>query len=635
VGGEGCFRLVPQSLWLGLLSGVGDIGGSGSTGNLTNPAALRTVACAALRGGSGTRMAPAGTAKAEAEAEAEGEAKTGAAIAVAGAAATAALAPFGAGPLEMHLPAGAAGSLALAFAPAAPGLEERAFVLVCDNGTVQHYTLRGRGTDVDVRLQEEDGRPLLAGEGASQGGGSALPLWMGEVVPGVAAARTFCVHNATPLPLPFRWEVARLPVEGGGGNRDENTHNGNYAGGGRDGNQQGAMGLLEWAAVGMTEPAAVSFSFAPARGMLQPGERLQVAVGFNPAVVGPVAARAQLVVDRGALAQWQGPVPVDAEGDEWGSAKALGALVQAVTSGAAAGLAPGQAAGGAAAGCAGGLSPGQPPVAVQQGDLVVAGLLLQGAGAPAVLELDPPAFKVAGALLPGQRVELPLSLRNPTAAPVEFQFEAPEALAGSRLAVLPSGGTVPPGGDAIITLALQPTAAGELAHTLRCRVRHGAALALPVVACVEEPRVAPGASWCGGLSLGLVRMGQTATCQLNLVNLSPFGSAAWSLEQLLPVDRGSRFGTAAGAGSEGDLPRYGTRGSARSARSTQQLLQLEPASGELPPDGVAIVSVSCSAQVPGRHLLRLRLSSGRGAHEACLEVSVTVVVPEVLLEPCR
>jgi hypothetical protein len=576
-GGGGRFRLVPEALWPPLREQAAASGGSGNIAD---------------GGSSGAGLALARSTALATFGEAGGS----------GADAAGALAPFTAEPAELDLPAGAAASLAVSFTPAGLGEAQAAFLLVCDTCTVRRYVLRGRGTDVDVRLEGEDGAPLLQGSDAA---GPGLPLWMGAVVPGAAAERSFRVRNATQLPLPFRWEVARLPGEGAG------HSNGSGSGCGDTPVAAGHAPGLRWAPLAAGGAAAGGFSLEPSSGVLHPGERLQVTAGFAPAGMGPTAALARLVVNRAASAQWQGVVSPAQEERGAAAAAALAATLRAAP-GASWGDADADADVDADAASSPGAA-GATAEAGQQGGLVVAGLLLQGAGAPAALELDPPVLRVPGALVPGQRVELPLTLRNPTDAPVAFQFDAAEALGGGRLALSPSGGVVPPRGAAAATLTLQPSAAGPLLRVLRCRVRHGVCLTLQVAACVEEARVEPAPGWGGTLDLGLVRLGESAGRQLELVNLSSHGGAAWRLEQL------------AGGSSGGDA------GGSRA----QQLLQVEPPAGELPPSGSACARVACVAQVPGRHELVLQLTSGGGARALFLRASVTVVVPDVALEPCR
>jgi hypothetical protein len=544
-GGDGRFRLISEDLWL-------------------------SAAAAAVGPGSAWEAAAAWGANPEA-------------------AARSALAPFWIEPPLLELPAGAAGSLAVEFAPTAVGEEERTFVLVGDNCRVWRYKVRGRGTEVDVRLEEEDGRPVAGATGLAEAAGERAqppPIWLGDVVPGARAARMLRVHNATPLPLPFVWEVGRL--DGGGSSGDSSS------------NQQ----------------ASAAFRLEPPSGVLQPGERLQVAISFTPSAVGAVAAQARLVVDRSTSARRPGIIGPARKEEEAAAAAALQASLAAavVTTGGVPAAA--QLAANAEGSWESTESEEQPRADHQQegSRLVVADLLLQGSGAPAELQLDPPFVRLPGLLTCGQRATAPILLRNPTAAPVEFQFTTSPAESGEAGAVdgsvtlVPSSGTVPPGGSLLVTAVLQPSVSGPLRRTLACAVKHGQSQQLVVSAAVQEAEVAV-ATASQPRDLGLVRIGHSAAIDLQLVNRSPFGPAVWSLEQMLVV------------GEDG--------------LTQQQQLQLEPSSGQPPPSGTCSVRISCLAAVPGRHRLTLRLRSGAGAHESYVEVLATVVVPDVCLEPCR
>ncbi|KAI8476325.1 MAG: hypothetical protein J3K34DRAFT_512165 [Monoraphidium minutum] len=518
--------------------------------------------------------------------------------------ARAALAPFWLEPRLLDLPAGAAGSLSVEFAPRGLGGAEARFVLVCDNCRVRGFAVCGRGTDVDVRLEEPDGRPCPAAAAPAAGdtGGSSAgaPLiWMGEVVPGGAAARELCVRNATPLALPFRWEVEGLATAGAGG------------------------------APGGAPPFAVH----PARGVLQPGEQLTVSLSFAPGAVGPASARARLVVDRAASAAHPGVIG-PAHEEEAAAAAAAVAAVLAAGGG-------GSAAGGDASGAGGGAR------------FEVLSVVLQGAGAPAALLIDRPSLRFAGALAAGQRAEAALLLRNPTAAPVHFQFDAAVAddewerggggggLGVGTLALAPNGGVMPPHGSVAVAVVVRATHAGPLRRALRCAVRHGRPLALVVEATIVEPEVLPvvvgssgggASSGSGGrLDFGLVRIGHGATRELVLRNASAHSQAAWSLEQIdVPGDEAGPEGAAVA----GSAP-VAAGGGAPQRPHGRQALQIEPAAGVLPPSGECAVRVACAAAAPGAHRLALRCSSGGGAHVSIVEAAVTVVVPNVELEPCR
>jgi hypothetical protein len=542
------------------------------------------------------------------------------------AAARAALDPFWLEPRELDVPAGAAGSLALEFVPHGAGLAERAFVLACDNGRMRRYTVRGRGTDVDVRLEGVDGRPMAAAvlgctagatsagrpapdaEAGVEGGrtGGPPPLWLGKVVPGAAAELDFCIRNATPLPLPFRWEIDSGGDGGGGGG------------------QPGS---------GAAAAAATAFTMQPARGVLQPGELVRVTARFEAPAVGAASALARLLVDRAASARRTGVVPPGEEERDAAAAAALGAIS----------MLSAEAQHGGSSSCGGGSGWAE--------DLVeVASVRLQGAGSPASLDIEPQVLHVRGALVPGECALLPLEIRNPTGAPVAFQFDAPAELGDAgvgSLAVAPSGGVVPPRGAVGARVLLRAPAAGPLRRELRCAVRHGPALALTVGAEVAEARVAFGsANPSADLDFGLVQIGHSTARELLLVNTSEFGPADWTIEQLVSGARGQEGDGAdssglddGGTGTTTALPLAPASAGAMlhegQRQPAQQLLQLEPASGELPASGTSAVRVSCAAAVPGHHRLVLRLRSGRHTHAACVEARVTVVVPDVSVTPCR
>lgn len=532
------------------------------------------------------------------------------------AAARAALAPFLLEPRELDLPAGAAGSLCVDYTPAALGEDERGFVLVCDNCRVSSFLVRGCGTDVDVRLEEADGRPCPsavlavsgAGAAAAAAGGGKQPLWMGHVVPGAEATRELRVRNTTPVALPFWWVLEPLET-------------GEAAGAGAG-------------ACGGGGVASDAFRVEPASGMLQPGEWLAVSAAFAPRCTGHASARARLVVDRAASARAAGVMPpAHAERDE-AAAAALAALVGSV--------------GGASEGRDGGMA----EAVTQQRRLEVLSVALQGVGAPAALQLEPPALRFAGALTRGQRAEARLVLRNPTDAPVEFQFDAPSdldssPLAGSgssggggdaegggcagnargTLALAPNGGAVPPRGSCEVAVSLRPSAAGAFRRQLTCAVRHGCDVPLEIAAQVQEPAVVPVAA-AGVLDFGLLRVGHSLTKELRLRNTSPFCAADWSLQQIDEVGGDKPAGTGAGSAGSAACSRP-------PARRAPLALQLDPPAGELPPSGECSVCVTCAGAAPGPHRMVLRCASGSGAHSACVEAVVTVVVPDVRLEPCR
>jgi len=521
-----------------------------------------------------------------------------------------ALAPFWIEPSLLNLPAGAAGSLAVEFAPTAVGCKERAFLLVCDNCQVRRYVVRGRGTDVDVRLEEEDGRPIEAAvaggsaeveelsrlqQTAASGSHQPPPIWLGEVVPGAQSARQIRVCNRTPLPLPFRWEV------------------------------EGLAGQM----LGAATSAASVFSLAPSSGVLQPGERLQLDIQFAPVAVGGAAARARLVVDGTTSAQRQGIITPAHQEQDAAAAAALASTLFAT----AGPLTVGPLAANAKGSWSSEAAEEQQQQAAATAGLIVAELVLQGNGAAASLRLDPPAIRFPGVLTCEQRVEAPLLLHNPTDAPVDFQFKAPSELGGGTLALMPSGGTVPPHSSTAITVVLQPSYSGAVRRKLDCIIRHGLHQTLLITAEVQEAEVAV-AEGGGAVDLGLIRIGHSAAAELQLVNRSSFGLADWALEQL--VGDGED-------GSDGDLEKQVGMGSDTAATTTVlrqkrpqlQLVQLEPASGQLQPSCTCSVHVSCKAAVPGQHRMTLRLTSGRGAHTSCVEVLTTVVVPDVRLDPCK
>lgn len=540
-------------------------------------------------------------------------------------------------------------------------------MLVCDNCQVRRFSVTGRGTDVDVRLEDLDGRPWqLGGKDAAPGdvigevegvgitprqgcsGAGAAPIWMGEVVPGAAAVRTLRIRNATTLALPFRWEVG--PLEDGKATT--------AAAGAAAGHSTRGSGFPAIAAG--KAAAATGFCMDPPRGVMQPGELLTVALSFSPSVIGHAAAHARLVVDRSASALQQGIIGPAHEEEAAAAAVALEAAVAAATGscGVAAlegsGL-PGTGSSSGAEGCLGaGATCGN------SGDVhcvTVVELVMQGHGSPASLELDPPAIKFPGALMRGQRVVAPLLLRNPTGAPVQFQFDAPDvssqaaasqagassrgAAGGSTLLLSPSGGIVPPHGTFMVTVVLQPALAGQYRRVLSCTVQHGRQMTLPIAAEVQEAKVLPVAPEV--VDFGLMRIGHTAVQEVELVNSSPYCDASWTVEQLPSENEGA---AAAAAADIGWSVQGGGAAVKRSSSScltamlqrrvqTGVQLQLEPTNGKLPADGSCVVRLTCTALVPGSHRMVLRCVSGGGAHVVFVEATVTVVVPDVWVEPCR
>lgn len=77
-------------------------------------------------------------------------------------------------PTYLDLPAGSAGKLTVKFTPEASGPYQGDFVLVCDNCTVQQFSVQGNGTEVNCQLVHLDGRDLHDGE-------EEAPVWFGQV----------------------------------------------------------------------------------------------------------------------------------------------------------------------------------------------------------------------------------------------------------------------------------------------------------------------------------------------------------------------------------------------------------------------------------------------------------------------
>ncbi len=326
--------------------------------------------------------------------------------------------------------------------------------------------------------------------------------WL-QVVPGASTTRQLLVRNSTVLPLPFHWQFSHAKsANGANGRREAESQLAVFYGQQqqqeqRDNVQQLTNGnQLPSSSRSSTAQAAAAlpgFCIEPASGVIQPGELLQFTATFAPASINHHWGHARLLVSR-ALA---GGV---VNGSNTSSSGSQDSSSSSSTE-----------------------------------EVLVTDLGLEGLGAPCQLAIEPSVVTIPGQLMRGERTERTIELHNPSAAPGHFTFSG----AGSGVSVSPAAGAVPPYGSMTITVTMEALAAGRLQAALQCTVLHGSTLPLLVTAVVCDPPVEILGS---RVDFGLVRIGDSAVCELELANSGWAADADWVLEQLPSHGQVGRIG---------------------------------------------------------------------------------------------
>lgn len=252
-------------------------------------------------------------------------------------------------------------------------------------------------------------------------------LWFGDIPPGFSSVRTVCIHNPTPLPLPFQWHLLPLPLSTAS---DPDLSAGPRA----------------------VTPGAPAFAISPAVGTLPPRSVTEFAVVFSPIALEESRHLLVLAVDRSAKGtcgeEATLEVQLTASAEEGG--EALGT---------------------------------EAPASDWR---AVTALGVQGLGAPVEAAVSPGLLTVPGTLTRGQPWEMELEVENHSQAPARWA-----AVASETCVALPvPGGIVRPGEKVRLpVIVTAPDALGAHSPTVSVRVEHGRSYHVPVRFTVAPPQV--------------------------------------------------------------------------------------------------------------------------------------------------
>jgi hypothetical protein len=309
-----------------------------------------------------------------------------------------------------------------------------------------------------------------------------------QVVPGAQTSRTLTLCNNTAIPFAFNWQQQQ---------QQQSQHSSTGAA------PAGTSG------VGAGEVGS-PFTITPSSAVIHPGELLEMTVTFAPSEAAHAGVAAALVVDPYGAA---GAAPAA------GSSSILeGQLLDQQEEGQLQGAGQDEGTATQAAKAAG--------AAVQ-----VLQLFLEGAGRSCQLQATPAAAFVLDPLEPNQEVTTSVTLSNPSAAAVSFQFESDSMTADgqevARVGVMPAAGEVLPGGDITLQVCVTGVSPGKFQQQLVCHITHGHRLLIPVMAEVVAPVAVPSGP---DLDFGLLQLGHPGDKQLVLHNPSTWSDASWELQ---------------------------------------------------------------------------------------------------------
>ena len=178
------------------------------------------------------------------------------------------MSPFKIQPAHWALEMGDSIDVKVDFAPGAEGRFQVGFRLVCDNCSVQEYSIIGVGLVPSLKLLRLDGEqivPPLADVLRPN-----VDQAFADLAPGAVTTRLVQLKNRTELPIEFHWNVEHHPTP--------HTEQSAY--------------LSKWGRLGETHSV---FSVSPATGTFQANEEIEFRISFSPVDIAAFRGAAVLV----------------------------------------------------------------------------------------------------------------------------------------------------------------------------------------------------------------------------------------------------------------------------------------------------------------------------------------------------
>ena len=200
------------------------------------------------------------------------------------------ISPFKIQPARWELEMGDSIDVKVDFAPGFEGRFQVGFRLVCDNCSVQEYTIHGMGLVPSLkllRLDAEQIMPPLADLLRPN-----VDQAFADLAPGAVSTRIVVLKNRTALPIQFHWAVEHHPTP--------HTEQSKY--------------VTKWGRLGDTHSV---FSVSPASGTFQANQEIEFAISFSPVDIAAYKGAGVLIahtLPSSARAPPDDPRTMDAEG---------------------------------------------------------------------------------------------------------------------------------------------------------------------------------------------------------------------------------------------------------------------------------------------------------------------------------
>uniref|UniRef100_A0A061QYE1 Deleted in lung and esophageal cancer protein 1 n=1 Tax=Tetraselmis sp. GSL018 TaxID=582737 RepID=A0A061QYE1_9CHLO len=193
-------------------------------------------------------------------------------------------------PAQFHVASGQRAAIYVSFWPFTPQDYEARFYIVADNCHARECVLRGEGTEVEITVNELDGRALKPGELNGT-------LWFGEVDSGSSSERTLTVQNVGGVALPFVWQQTERKMLG-----RQPRNNIAELESGEEQNSDAEQLRLQQAVrdeLDLTFLDAVQkyFFISPDKGRFEPGQSITFTLEFRPFALRRYEYWMQLMVD--------------------------------------------------------------------------------------------------------------------------------------------------------------------------------------------------------------------------------------------------------------------------------------------------------------------------------------------------
>ena len=178
------------------------------------------------------------------------------------------IAPFKIQPASWGLEMGESLDVRVDFAPGVAGPFRVGFRLVCDNCSVQEYSIVGMGLVPSLKLMRLDTEQILPPIADMLR--PTVDQAFADLAPGAVSTRVVALKNRTALPIQFHWNVEHHSTP--------HTEQGTY--------------LSKWGRLGDTHSV---FSVSPATGTFQANQEIEFSISFSPVDIAAFKGAAVLV----------------------------------------------------------------------------------------------------------------------------------------------------------------------------------------------------------------------------------------------------------------------------------------------------------------------------------------------------